>query len=533
MLYQPKKARRTLNQRLFRSMLILVALLSLALCAGLFLFGRFDSPKEDIGKALELQMNVFENDMTSYWSQLAVMGINLSEDTTELLETYLHERGLTFSSLYGAADEITALQAQLIDPLCEHLRQTACSGAFIVLETSVHTDPASDSRTALYVVSSGRDTPNEDLLLYRGISSVGKANGVMPHRKWQNELHTSGFPNYISLLSRASLPLYTSYRLTDLVTLPGTDEKVILFTIPLMGADGSVYGLCGYQVSQRYFKATHAQPSNFSHMVCLLTPDGDTLNADAGLSCGISNGYYLAPKGSLSIRSGKNGLVSMADSSTSYIGLTKNIMLSCGDSAYQLAVMIPKSDYTATVTRSNLQILLLVLLLLFFSVASCRYFSRRFLSPVLKGLEALKQTDRGKAQSDVTEIADVSSHLFDQDQKHKEALTALEQQASDAKIQIARLAYSRKTEIDPNEYQFFLEKIKALTAREREIFDLYCHGSSIKEVMDLLEIKQSTIKYHNKNIYETLGVKNLKQLTRYVALMQQEQRKNETPESQK
>lgn len=207
-------------------------------------------------------------------------------------------------------------------------------------------------------------------------------------------------------------------------------------------------------------------------------------------------------------------------------------MLSCGDPAYQLAVMIPKSDYTATVTRRNLQILLLVLLLLFFSVASCRYFSRRFLSPVLKGLETLKQADRGKAQSDVMEIAEVSSHLSAQDQEHEEAMTALEQQASDAKIQVARLAYSRKTEIDPDEYQFFLEKIKDLTAREREIFDLYCNGSSIKEVMDLLEIKQSTIKYHNKNIYETLGVKNLKQLTRYAALMRQEQRENETPESQ-
>lgn len=74
----PRKAQRTLKQRLFRCMLALAVLLSLTLCAGLFLFGRFNSPKEDISKALELQMNVFENDMISYKDVMELLDIKQS-----------------------------------------------------------------------------------------------------------------------------------------------------------------------------------------------------------------------------------------------------------------------------------------------------------------------------------------------------------------------------------------------------------------------------------------------------------------------
>ena len=42
-----------------------------------------------------------------------------------------------------------------------------------------------------------------------------------------------------------------------------------------------------------------------------------------------------------------------------------------------------------------------------------------------------------------------------------------------------------------------------------------------------LTVKESTIRFHNRNIYSKLGVNSLKQLLRYAALMQQDQERGE------
>ncbi len=514
-------AKQTLRQKLLRCMLALAGLVLFALAAGLFLFGRLNSPEEELARTLDMQLEFFQNEMTSCWKQLTVMGIDLSEDMTNVLEDYLSAQGISFGALRGDQAALEAVQDAMIEPVCEHLRQTDCSGAFVILETSTDTDVTSHSRSGLYIIKGGEDLPNAELLLYRGAYSIGKQHGVMAHRKWRGVFQTDGFAGYESLIQRASLPLSGSYRLTELMTLPETDEKVILLTVPVMGEDGTVYGLCGFQISQRYFKTKYVQPSNLPRMVCLLTMDGKTLNADAGLSCGISNGYYLAPKGELTVHGADGEFCRIDGPSASYMGMTQRLTLSCGDVDYRLAAMIPQEDYDDAVFKSRLQFAILTLLLLFFAVATCLYFSRRFLTPVLKGLEALKREDRGAAQADLAELAELSSHLAAQDQKHIETLSALEQEKQDAKRAAEQLAYSRKSEIDPEEYRHFAENIDRLSGRERELFELYCEGKKINEMADLLGIKPSTVKFHNQNICDTLGLKNIAQLRRYAAVMRQ------------
>ncbi|MBQ8725356.1 MAG: helix-turn-helix transcriptional regulator [Oscillospiraceae bacterium] len=59
---------------------------------------------------------------------------------------------------------------------------------------------------------------------------------------------------------------------------------------------------------------------------------------------------------------------------------------------------------------------------------------------------------------------------------------------------------------------YFNENLHTLTFTERAIFDLYLDGRSTKEVMSELNIKENTLKYHNKNIYSKLGVSSRKQL---------------------
>ena len=54
--------------------------------------------------------------------------------------------------------------------------------------------------------------------------------------------------------------------------------------------------------------------------------------------------------------------------------------------------------------------------------------------------------------------------------------------------------------------------VKGLTPTEKVIFDAYLQHMTTKEIMALLNIKENTLKYHNKNLYQKLGVSSRKEL---------------------
>lgn len=68
------------------------------------------------------------------------------------------------------------------------------------------------------------------------------------------------------------------------------------------------------------------------------------------------------------------------------------------------------------------------------------------------------------------------------------------------------------SEVDSEKLDAFLKGIEELTNTEKLIFDAYIAHSSTKEIMASLNIKENTLKFHNKNIYGKLGVSSRKQL---------------------
>ena len=63
--------------------------------------------------------------------------------------------------------------------------------------------------------------------------------------------------------------------------------------------------------------------------------------------------------------------------------------------------------------------------------------------------------------------------------------------------------------------KFFAEQLPLLTHSERAIYDCYVAGMSTKEVLAEKNIAESTLKYHNRNIYGKLGVSSRKELLKY------------------
>lgn len=550
----------SMRRKLFGYMFLLVALLLLALVSGLLLFGRFDSAGRSAYESLDIQMESFEKDIFTHFQCLAAASIELSEDTTELLEGYLSEQKMSFHDLNDSEDEIAALQEAMLEPLRQKLLQENCSGVFVMLDVTVNTAVADAefSRTGLYLQQSGYKTPDKSILLYRGLSETGKRHSVMPHRKWRLEFRTDLFPNYSEILSCAEFPLEEAYLLTDRFTLSGTSEDAVLMVAPIIGTDGVFYGVCGYEVSASFFRTYHAQPTKILHLTCLLAEGGaSSVDASQGLSCGVSGGYYLEPRGVLSIDEADDGLLRLSGGEFSYIGVTREVSLSPNNEPYTMAAMMPKSGYDRAVMKTFVQNAVLWALILFFAVSCCLFFSRRYLSPILKGLEQIKSADRAEAQSSVPEINDLFAFLAEQDRLHEDSLTALEQEKqtalsekerlelqyeqarlvfeqaqaeydkaqgdlSDAKKELDRLAYSRKSEIDPDDYQHFLNGLQTLTKRERDVFEWYLAGKTAEEILELTGIKEGTLKSHNHNILSKLGVSSRKQMLRYAALMKQQ-----------
>ena len=68
----------------------------------------------------------------------------------------------------------------------------------------------------------------------------------------------------------------------------------------------------------------------------------------------------------------------------------------------------------------------------------------------------------------------------------------------------------------------FTRGLETLTPTERVIYSAYLAGKSSKDIMSELNIKENTLKFHNKNLYSKLGVSSRKQLLHFAALKQQQ-----------
>ncbi|MBR3968723.1 MAG: hypothetical protein IKJ93_03955 [Clostridia bacterium] len=66
--------------------------------------------------------------------------------------------------------------------------------------------------------------------------------------------------------------------------------------------------------------------------------------------------------------------------------------------------------------------------------------------------------------------------------------------------------------ISPDRIEVFMMGLKTLTPTEREIYDAYIARVTTKEIMANMNIKESTLKYHNRNLYGKLGVSSRKEL---------------------
>lgn len=531
-----KRAKPSMRRRLFLYMGALAALLLAVLLVALLLLGQLKSPRAETEKALTFQMGAFRSDMASLWRNVSVMGIHLSQDMTAIIE----EQTSDFSSLNGDVAAVGDLQEAMLEPLCQYVRQTDCSGAFIMLGASLSSDPAVDSHAGLYVQRSNAEHTTSDLLLYRGMADIGRQHRVMPHRKWAQEFCPADFPGLADQLEAASAPIERACRTTEFITLPGTTEQAILLTVPMIGADGTVYGLCGFSVNQTYFSAHHAQPSAVSSLACVLSYAAEGLDIQKGLLTYPAGGFCFVPGELLAEESLRGGLSAFVGTELSFVGISEPFTVAAGDEApHDLTVLISKAAYDRAMLKSVIEIAALLALLVFFAVGCCLFYTRRYLRPILRDIERLKD-ESGGTQMTFDELQPVSARL----RSHEQTITVLEtekldlqgqvehmqsqvvdtqEQLDDSLAEIRRLAYLGKKELDPADYQKFLEGYAKLSSKELEICAAMAKGLSARQCAEQTGNALSTIDTYRKRVYGKTNIHRVRQLRLCYALMQLEQ----------
>jgi len=311
-----------------------------------------------------------------------------------------------------------------------------------------------------------------------------------------------------------------------------------LLCVPLRSGDGTVYGICGIEVSDRMFKSLYSpNESEWSGVFTLAAPmEEGILHADRGLLAG--NSYLTGSRiaGELTASGTERGFPCFAENGNAYAGLYDTVRFHPVGSPYEseewaVAVLMPKALLSDAVRGSSVYLYLIVGGLLVLSLIACVAVSRKYLSPIHQGFSAIREQAYGDDDADlgIYEIDDLFDFLAQKDQEHETALQqhkdeveTLRDEHEKAQSEIARLAYHRKQEADPDIYSQFLKNLRKLTDTERQLFEHYLAGKTTKEIMALMTIKENTLKFHNKNLYDKLGVSSRKELLRYAALMRQE-----------
>lgn len=113
----------------------------------------------------------------------------------------------------------------------------------------------------------------------------------------------------------------------------------------------------------------------------------------------------------------------------------------------------------------------------------------------------------------ISELFLLGLNFLMQDEEKRKALLTVntDNNSIESNIEVKETVVAENNE-NAEKIELFQKGISTLTVTEKMIFDLYLEGNGTKDVLAKMNIKENTLKYHNKNIYGKLGVSSRKQL---------------------
>lgn len=529
-----------MRRRLFLYIITTISMILALILLLLNVFGIMNPTNTQIMEVLDSQLMSCSDNIEHDYDEIAAYAISFAEQLEDSIQDYLTENNLAFDKLKNNTDAITKLQNKLYDTVYLNMQLAPSSGAFYILNTTVnsHSDtPLYNGIYLKYINLCSESTVNNEFSLYRGSVTTGKSNNITFHSGWQNEMKTDFFNNYELIFTDG-----IHYALSSTVDIPNTWENARYVYVPIHDLKGDIIGVCGFEINELYFQLIHkTRDAKLGNIVCSL------LDINNGEYSGqfSSNRYSITSDTKHTFKiTEKNGM-SIFDFGTDIcIGKTKVIQL--GNSSFTVAVMLTQEQYENHIQQGQIKTTAFFTIITIFAFICCVFISKKYVTPILQKIEYVKSNEAYGEQVNIREIDDLFSFLEEKDIQYEEQLQSLEEakHAAEEETQRAKVAYEKavkeyelaqneidqlsdnhKKELVIEDYDYFICNLCTLTPTEKKIYELYLEGKTAKEIVEILDIKENTLKYHNKNIYSKLGISSRKQLLRYATLKQHQDKK--------
>lgn len=418
--------------------------------------------------------------------------------------------------------------------------------------------------------------------MFRGNPQVARNNNISLYSTWQLELNVHAYPQADKLLHAKENNISQQYILTDVAHLKESWEQSRLFLMPINSNNGRIIGICGFEISSVYFQQRTKQanykgyplitaildkkadneyqgqlsnPASFVNATIKTSSDGEHELFTAGQERFIG---FTAPL-KVGVSEHKVAVMLPADSYYHLQGQAKMrllimlgiiLLLSLLSAGYfskkyvdplvadlQQLQQNPDAPPQANVLELNQ----------FFEFLQNHSEQQAEKLRQLQSENNQVQKQYGLAAMRLQEAQEKQKQTANQYIHLEEQLAALQNEIQQVRLQMEQTqqeklqaqqereqaqqqfnfaqaalekAIEKKLEsVDPDSYQMFIDNLATLTPKEEDIFNLYVQGCSTKDIISQLGITENTLKYHNKNIYSKLGVKNRKELLQYIELM--------------
>ena len=554
MLKKIRNKESTLRRRLILFFVSVTFCLILAFTFLLTVFGINGSEEKNIQNFFTDELNTISGAVSEDFGLLSVDGIQLAESLARVADDFFDASGTKASDLTTAPELIEPLLSELAGPLLNTVNNRSCGGVFILLDATVNPSAEnSDLSKAGIFIKKTQPTSTQavgvKLHYLRGPAQIARDNDIGLIAQWKMEYHIVGEEFFTTVMETArqnpGTALSRLYYWSGRITLEGNSEAGFLLCVPLRSSDGTVFGVSGIEVSDRMLKSMYSPTAGtYENVFAVVSPSNEQgLTTSLGI---LAGNYYLTGNRfheDLMLSGSKNGFERFSKSDITYGGKTISLRLYPNGSPYEkeawsVALLMPEDLLDAAINGRVTLFIMISILLLVISLAVSVFISKRYLRPVHDALDSIKNRSYEEQRSaSYLEINDLfeflaekgrehEEFLAEKDRAHQEAIWELNKQTEDVRAQydmaqtyISHLADERMPEVDTESFDLFMQCLHSLTPKEREIFNLYLEGKQAKDILEIANINQNTLKYHNKNIYSKLGVSSRKQLLEYAALM--------------
>lgn len=513
----------TLQRRLFVFFLLFLLTVMIELLLVFFATGIFSAGAKESRIVLKNELQHICTDVERDMGTLAMQGLTLAGRLTEQIERKLEKSKLEPVAVADLSANVDLVLDGCYDILSAALERNKASAGFIVLDATVNPSlpQAESSRAGLFLKNMAPNVAYESpsaIRYMRGPSFIARERNIYLMPQWEMEFTTApgDFFNTAMETARAGGKAASGlYYWNSRAKLAGDYTEAMLLTVPLIGSDGTVLGVCGFEMSDMLFKMQYTpDQAVFSRLFTMLAPQsGNGADASRALLAGSYTVTAAALDGSLSIGKERNGLFSFTGpNGEKYAGLYRPVNLYPADRVqagedWLLGILMPHEDFTSHIARQNQRILVLLITLFVLSAVAAFVLSHRYIAPVVDALRSI--TDKpgvDYAKTNIQEIDDLLAFLAEQDRICAPQEERLKQGEESSAL-----------------FAAFVQGIESLSPAEKSVFNLYMEGYSAKQIAETLYLSINTIKTHNKRIYMKLNVSSRNELMVFVKMMKEKE----------